>query len=311
MLSFLTEPSFPKAAIGIDADGISVVSIQSEGRGRFGLKRAAAADLPKGLVTPSFAEKNISNQSQFRTILEDAVASAGLMNQREWSVSLPSNTARTAIITLDNGAGKSESEDVLEWKAEQAFGTPAAQMRISLKKLPASEDNRPRFMATAVKLAVIDEFETVFESLNWKAGLILPRALSESNWLTNSHSSTDTMLISGQHDGFTAMLFRGRDPLVVRNVTCTPAERDDEIYRLLMFYNDRFSGNSEMLPLSAVLAIGKDLAPDKIRKISTEAFGSPINVLDPADVGFQSPLTGSITFESVAAPAALASLSLR
>lgn len=310
MLSFLTEPGFPKAAIGIDADGISVVSIQGEGRGRYGLKQAAAVDLPKGLVSPAFTEKNLSNAAQFRVILEEAVASAGMLNQREWSVSLPSNTARTAILTIETG-GKGETEEVLDWKAEQAFGAPASQLRISLKKLSANDAGKARFMATAVKLAVLDEYETVFESLNWKTGLILPRVLSESNWLTNTVKVADSMLISGQNDGFTAMLFRGSDPLVVRNVTCTPAERDDEIYRLLMFYNDRFADLDAGTSLGAVLAIGSDLAPEKLRKISTEAFGAAVNVLGPEDIGFQLPYSNSIRFDTVAAPAALASLGLR
>lgn len=310
MLSFLTEPGFPKAAVGIDAAGVSVVSIQSEGRGRYGLRQAAAVDLPKGLVTPGFTEKNIANQSQFRVILEEAASSAGLLGQREWSVSLPSNTARTAILNIENG-GKGETEEVLDWKAEQAFGTPASQLRISLKKLDSNESGKSRFMATAVKLSVLDEYETVFESLNWKAGLILPRVLSESSWLTNTVTATDSMLISGQDDGFTAMLFRGGDPLVVRNVTCTPAERDDEIYRLLMFYNDRFASPDSAASLGAVLAIGNDLAPEKLRKISTEAFGTAVTVLGPDEVGFQLPYSNPIGFDTIAAPAALASLGLR
>lgn len=309
MLSFLTEPGFPKAAIGIDADSISVVSIQNEGRGRCGLKQAAAVDLPKGLLVSGFLEKNLANPSQFRVILEEAVASAGMLNQREWSISLPSNTARTAILTIENG-GKGETEEVIEWKAEQAFGAPASQLRISLKKLSSSETGKLRFMATAVKLAVLDEYETVFESLNWKTGLILPRVLSESNWLTNTVKLADSMLISGQNDGFTAMLFRGNDPLVVRNVTCTPAERDDEIYRLLMFYNDRFADQDAGTSLAAVLAIGNDLAPEKLRKISTEAYGTAVNVLGPDDIGFQLPHSNTIRFDTVAAPAGLASLGL-
>ena len=52
------------------------------------------------------------------------------------------------------------------------------------------------------------------------------------------------MLISGQNDGFTALLLRGTEPSVVRSVTCEQNEIDDEIYRLLMFYNDRFGGET-------------------------------------------------------------------
>ncbi|HRJ87110.1 MAG: hypothetical protein JNK51_00825 [Blastocatellia bacterium] len=312
MLSFLTQPNYPQAAIGIEIDSISVVALQRESRGVFSLKQAASVELPNGLVNPNFTEKNISSPVQFRISLEEATASAGMLNQRSWSVSLPSNSARSAILTLENGVkGKAENEEVLDWKAEQAFGTPAAQLRISRHKIAPDPEGRARFLATAVKLSVIDEFETVFEELGWKAGLILPRAICEANWLLANGNPSDTLLISSQSDGFTAFLIRDREPNVIRTVTCTEAERDDEIYRLLMFYNDRFAENRGDLTLGTFLSIGADLVPAKIREISMEALGRALTILRPEDVGMRLPSSGGIRFDSVAAPAALASLGWR
>ena len=98
---------------------------------------------------------------------------------------------------------------------------------------------KARYFATAVKLGVIDEYETIFEMLGWQAGLILPRAVSEAGWLFDKNNKSDSLLISAQPDGFVALILRGDEPTVVRSVTCTETERDDEIYRLLMFYRDR------------------------------------------------------------------------
>jgi len=308
MLSVLTEPNFPKAAIGLEREAVTALALQKEGRGQYGVAQAATIELPSNLLTPSFVEKNISSPEELRVLLEEAVVSAGLGRQRNWSVSLPSNTARTAILTLDTGSAKNETEESLDWKAEQSFGAPAGDLRVTRHKISNDRDGRSRYFATAVKLAVIDEYETIFESLGWTAGLILPRAVSETKWLMGTAGEADSLLLSSQNDGFTALLLRGDEPAVVRSVTCTVNERDDEIYRLLMFYNDRFADGRGVL--ENLLVVGKDFLPAKIKEISTEALGRTLRVLRSDDVGLNVPV-GGLSFDDLAAPAGLASYGWR
>ena len=72
MLPALTQPKYPKAAIGIERDRLTMLSIQREGRGQFSLKQAASVDVPPGLIEPSFLEKNIRNQTELLYLLEEA-----------------------------------------------------------------------------------------------------------------------------------------------------------------------------------------------------------------------------------------------
>lgn len=298
----------PKAALGLDKDSITAVALQKEGRGRFGIKQAATIELPENLLNPSFLEQNISNLAEFSVLLEEAVTTSGLLNQKRWSVSLPSGSARTAILSLDSvPASKKESEEILDWKAEQTFGAPAAEMRISRQKVEPGPEGKPRYFATAVKLSVIDEYETIFENFGWKAGLILPRVVSEAKWLTNGPDGSDSLLISSQPDGFTGLLLRGSEPAVVRTVTCSESERDDEIFRLLMFYHDRLAGQSNGNLLDKLLIVGKDIVPAKIKEISSEAFGRALRILTPDDIGLNIPVS-SLSFDDIAAPAGLAAL---
>jgi len=310
MFSVLTEPNYPKAAIGLEREAVTALALQKEGRGQFGVRQAATIELPTNLLTPSFVERNIASSEELRVLLEEAVVSAGLANQRNWSVSLPSNTARTAILTLDNATtGKGETEEVLDWKAEQSFGAPTGELRITRQKISNDREGRSRYFASAVKLAVIDEYETIFESLGWTAGLILPRAVSETKWLMGNER-TDSLLLSSQTDGFTALLLRGDEPAVIRTVTCKKNERDDEIYRLLMFYNDRFADPNSGGLLETLLVVGKDMLPAKIKEISTEALGRALRVLRAEDVGLNVPV-GRLSFDDLAAPAGLASYGWR
>lgn len=310
MFSSLTQPKYPQAALGLESETVTALALQKEGRNQFGIKQAATIELPTNLLVPNFLEKNIANVEELRVLLDEAVMNAGLGKQKRWSVALPSNTARTAILTLDTEpASKEELAEVLDWKSEQVFGASAGDLRITRQKISSDRDGKARYFATAVKLAIIDEYETLFETQGWQAGLILPRAVGESNWLIDTKNNTDALLISSQTDGFTALLMRGDEPTVVRTVTCAENERDDEIFRLLMFYRDRLTNENHNV-LEKLLLIGKDFIPAKIREISAEALGKAVDILRPEDVGLNIP-AANLRFDDIAAPAGLAALGLR
>lgn len=308
MLETLTQPNYPKAALGLEQESVTALALQKEGRGRFGIRQAATLDLPVNLLVPSFTEHNISSPNEMLVLLEEVTATAGLRKQKRWSVSLPSNTARTAILTLENEpAAKNELTEILDWKSEQTFGVPSGDLRISRRKIKPDASGKVRYFATAVKLSVVDEYETLFERLGWHAGLLMPRAVCEANWLADAKSKADSLLISSQSDGFTALLLRGDEPTVVRSVTCTESETDDEIYRLLMFYRDRFGEDSSDNFLQRVLVVGKEFAPAKLKDIAAEALGRTLNILRPEDVGLSMPAQ-NLNFDDLAAPAGLATL---
>lgn len=299
------QPNYPKCALGLEAEYVTAVAVQGEGRGHIGIRQAASVELRPGILAPSFLERNILDQSELVSIIEDVCVRSGLAGQKRWSVSLPGNTARTSILTLESEpASKKELTEIIDWKAEHAFGAPAEELRLSLDKISHDREGKVRYFATAVRLSVIDEYETLFESFGWKAGLILPRALSEANWLVDRASRRDSLLISSQNDGFTAVLLRGAEPVVVRNVTCAPDETDDEIYRLLMFYNDRLAAAAAEA-LDRVLIVGKGVDRNRVRAISGEALGRELRILSPEDVGLNLPV-GSMSFDDVAAPAGIA-----
>ena len=308
MFSALTEPNYPKAALGIEADSVTALGLQKEGRGQFGIKQAAIVELPEHLLVPSFTEQNIHGAGEMLALIEEAVLNAGMKRQKSWSVSLPSGSARTAILTLDTvPASRQELTEILDWKSETSFGVPAGEMRISRQKITPDTEGKARYFATAVKLNIIDEYETLFERFGWQAGLILPRAVSEARWLADRKNAVDSLLISAQSDGFTALLLRGDEPTVVRNVTCAESEVDDEIYRLLMFYHDRVADEKSGNLLEKILVVGKNFQPAKIKEVAAEALGRTLKILRPEDVGLNIPV-GSLSFDDLAAPAGLAAL---
>src|SRR5215213_2634777 len=306
MLGSLTKPNYPKAAIGLERDSLTALALERRGKGQYGIKQAATVILPENLLNPNFLEENIASANELIVFLNEVVNNAGLLKQNRWSISLPSATARTAILTLENEpSSKQELEEILDWKAERSFGAPASQLRISQQKISPDAGGKPRYFSTAVKLSILDEYETLFEMMGWKAGLVLPRAVSEAKWLVDSRSQSDSLLISSQADGFTAVLLRGSEPTVVRTVTCTETEVDDEVYRLLMFYRDRFGIEETGNLLEKLLVVGKHFNFNRLREISAEALGTTLRILRPEDVGLNIPAS-SLNFDELAAPAGLA-----
>lgn len=282
-------------------------------RGRGGsstLRRAATVALSESLINPSFDEQNISDPTELTAALKDLATSAGLLQQKRWSVALPDSASRTLIVTLESQpASNAELEEVLTWKMERGFGTSVEELSIARERLPADAQGRDRYLLVATRSSILDEYESVLKPLGWRAGLIVPRHIGEGQWLTMNGSVGDALLLSSSANGFTAVVFRGKQPLIIRSITCEPHECEDELYRILLFYRDRRGGEAAKgQELSRVLVVGELLDKNRVCAIVNETLDSDLRSLSAADVGLQL-TTRELSFDAIAAPAGLATLS--
>lgn len=285
-----------------------MVQLEGSRRSRFGLRRAASIVLPAQLITPGFDESNIANLSELAELLSELATSAGLLRQRKWSVTLPEASTRTLIITLESHVGsRSELEEVLKWKLERGFGAPVEELSISRDRLANDSQGRDRYIAMAVRTAVMAEYESVFSALGWRAGLILPRHMGEACWLTNNGNAGDSLLLSSHDEGFTAVIYRSKQPLILRSINCEADEREDELFRLLLFYRDRLTGADTPPALSRLLVLGSGFSRSRAGEIASETLGSRISALGAEDIGLRIPAS-DLSFDSIAAPAGLATL---
>lgn len=304
----LLTPRFPTAAAGIESDAASVIQLD-RARGGFMVKRAATVRLPAEIVQPNFEQQNINDPSELARALTDLITSAGLLRQRKWSVCLPETTARSAILTIEGTPhSRRELEEVFEWKIERSFGVPSAELRLSREQLAPDAQRQTRYLVNAIRVDVLAEYEFVFASLGWHAGLILPRHAGEEQWLRNGHQG-DGLLLTAHHEGFTAVLMRGNRPLTLRSVLCEPAECDDELHRILLFYRDRasLSSQTDLPAIDRLLVLGDQLDKQRVADIANDALGVRLRPLNAADVGLLLP-AGDVDFDTIAAPAGLARL---
>ena len=310
LLSRLIDPWYPATAIGLEKGIASVVQLERVRGSVCKLRRAATFNIDESLVHPSFDETNIENKAQLAAVLNDLAASAGLLKQKRWSLSLPEAAARTLVLTIESQLQSSaELQDVLRWKIERGFSAPMEELSISRERLQKDAQGRDRYLVIAVRKAILAEYEAVLDSLSWRAGLILPRHMGEAQWLTRNGAAGDSLLLSGSNHGFTGVIFRDRHPLFVRTVECAEDEIEDEFYRLLLFYRDRSTPETGESPgLMRLMVIGDGITKERAGEIVNETTGGDLRPLQAEDLGLQLP-SREFSFDSIAAPAGLATLS--
>jgi hypothetical protein len=308
----LVRPRFPSAALGLESGTASVVYLERARREGFSIRRAATATLPENLIRPSFDEPNIADTNALVLLLSEVALSAGLGKQRKWSMALPEAATRVTILTLESApASRAELEEVLRWKYERSFGAPPEELRVSRDRLSPDAQGRQRYLAAGIRLSILAEYESVFDALGWRTGLILPRHQGEARWITTNGAPGDALLLSSHAEGFTALLMRDKQIVIARSVLCDPEDRDDELYRLLLFYRDRILSNSggegATLPLNRLLVVGEGFDKAHVSQIVNETLEVHLRTLGPVEVGLALP-SNELSFDAIAAPAGLATL---
>jgi hypothetical protein len=308
LLSRLIDPWYPSTALGLEKGVASVVQLERIKGSACKLRRAATFNIDESLVRPSFDEPNVPSDSQLAAVLKDLATSAGLLRQKRWSLTLPEATTRTLVLTVESQSA-SEFQEVLRWKIERGFGATLEELSISKDRLQKDTHGRDRYLVIAIRKTILAEYEGVLDTLGWRAGLILPRHLGEAQWLVRDGSVGDSLLLSGSSTGFTGVIFRDKHPLIVRTVTCTEDEFEDEFYRFLLFYRDRSvpeTGAGE--GLARLMVIGEGITKQRAGEIVNETTGGDLRPLQAEDLGLQLP-SRDFSFDSIAAPAGLATLS--
>ncbi len=125
-----------------------------------------------------------------------------------------------------------------------------------------------------------------------------------------ARAATPSCLVPPRRD-LRRSCFVDKQPLIVRTITCDPHECEDELYRLLLFYRDRRGGEPEQSSqLSRMLIVGNLLGKDRAGEIVSETLEANLRSLGAADLGLQL-VTRELSFDTIAAPAGLATLSWR
>jgi hypothetical protein len=298
LYKYFIAPPLPKNSAAFLEEYFAAVSLNRTSRG-FALESLAVTQLPEGLLAADFDDQNIKDLDELERLCQYTLQMAGLADRRRWSVALPEGAARTFIITIESKpASRAELEEIISWKIERAVAAPTSELRISRQPL-SGDDGQQRYLVTIARQVVLQEYESLFKRLGWRAGLILPRHLGEAQWLMLDQSPEDKMLIASHRCGFSAVILKGREPALVRAETCEPESLLDELYRTAVYYQDRMPGAR----IGTLLVTGNINRLEAQRAIG-DAFGERPALFDPALFGVK--LNEQIEFDQIAAASGLA-----
>jgi hypothetical protein len=303
---YLLSPPAPNTAAGFIDENFAVVDLRRSRHG-FSLASSAVTQLPTGLVTPSFDSENIADPQELAEIVLQTAEAAGLSNKKRWAVALPEGAARTMVVALESKPGnRRELKEVISWKIERVITVPTSELRISRQRM-SRVAGQERYLVTVAREDVISQYESVFYALGWNTGLLLPRHLGEAQWLVWDNEPGDKMLVSANSSGFTSVIMRNGEPMLVRPYACESESRTDELHRFALYYRDRLAEQTgESVNLAGMLVLG-GINPIEAQQAVSDAIDSQPRLLDPAEFGID--LTGeAIVFDHLAGAAGLATL---
>jgi hypothetical protein len=270
-LSVLTRPRLPRNAVSVEGYEIAAVELRRRGR-RFVATNVAHESLAPGLCVPSFARPNIPNPDALATALDRLVQLAGLGRRQRWSAVLPEAVVRTLTVSLESvPATRDELNQVLEWKVERLTGTPAQELRIERQFVAAGRS--PKFLVLAARKSVLAEYESLFATLDWKVGLLVPRIAGEASWLDWDPTPGDKLVVAARDGALTAAFVRSGEVLLVRPLDEDPARFDDEIFRLALYYRDRVAESSDRATVTRLMTCGA-IDAERLSEVVGNALGT-------------------------------------
>ena len=117
----------------------------------------------------------------------------------------------------------------------------------------------------------------------WKVGMLLPRHLGEAQWLMWDDAPGDKILVSGNRSGFTSVIVRNGEPVLVRTCVCDRQSQADELHRFALYYRDRLNPGGGAV-LSRILATG-GIDMIEARRAVADATDSEPLAIDAAEFG--------------------------
>ena len=304
--NFLSAPTMPHISLAVTSSHVALVEMHKRG-GNLIPKKLGVQNFREGLVVPSLSETNIKSEVEFIDLLRNISEQAGFGKKLSLSLSLPEGSARSLVVNLDHKpATRTELTQMIEWKMSRTTNIKASEMRMDFQEL-SSENGQPRWLVSAVNSHVIQQYERLLDQLGWHAGVVLPQHIGEAQWLLRNQldDNQDQVLVSVNPNGFVVVIVRGEEPLLIREITCELNEREDEFYRLMIFYKDKYAPSQS---LKNMLVLGEPNEQVIFSQALASALQDHPQKLSPASLGLA--LEPSTPFNRFAAAAGLAATSL-
>ena len=176
-----------------------------------------------------------------RPIVRELLTHAGFKGS-EIAVVVPDETARIAFLTAENPSKNAEEQRTfIRWKLKKSIPFDVDAAQVAYRVLGPHRGGIGVDMLVALSpRSVIQEYETLFDSLEIHAGMVVPSTLAALN-LFNAPVA-DTLFLKVAPDCVTTTVFQNRRVQFYRRVT--DVSLYDAVYPTVLYYQDKLGGKA-------------------------------------------------------------------
>ena len=160
----------------------------------------------------------------------------------EIAVVVPDEMVRVAFVTAEHPSKDPEEQRTfIRWKLKKSvpFDVDSAQVAYRLVG-PHRGGAGVDFLVALAPRSVVQEYETLFETLDIHAGIVLPSTLAALNLF--QPPAGDTLFVKVAPDCIATVVFQNRRVQFYRRVT--DVSLYDAVYPTVLYYQDKLGGTS-------------------------------------------------------------------
>jgi type IV pilus assembly protein PilM len=230
-----------------------------------------------------------------RPAIRDVLNQVGF-NGSEIVVVVPDEVAKISLLTAENPSRNVEEQHTfIRWKLKKTIPFDVDTAQVAYKVLgPHNGGTGVDMLVVLSPRSTVHEYETLFESMDIHAGMILPSTLAAMNLL---HAPAgDALFVKVAPDCITTTVFQNRRVQFYRRVT--DSSMYDAVYPTLMYYQDKLGGKA--LEQLFVCGYGQDLSAS-LEEIH-QKLGLAAQRLEPKGTeDIFKPVLGAVHFRAEAA----------
>jgi type IV pilus assembly protein PilM len=221
------KPQTPVWACEITSKHVIAAGVGSR-RGRITDKWAAELPAGAAVATARPAIRDLLNQVGFKG--------------SEIVVVVPDEAAKISLLTAENPSRHVEEQQTfIRWKLKKTIPFDVDTAQVAYQVLgPHNGGAGVDMLVVLSPRSIVQEYETLFESMDIHAGMILPSTLAALNLLRAP--AGDALFVKVSPDCITTTVFQNRRVQFYRRVTDSSVY--DAVYPTLMYYQDKLGGKA-------------------------------------------------------------------
>jgi hypothetical protein len=229
---FIQEP-LPHSAIQMASSYISGIHVSAKEKK---VRSYFILPLEKGVIEPSFNQKNIKNPSLLERRVKEGLDRLHL-SERRLACLIPELSLKVFVFSFDSlPPSRKEREQVIRFRVKKQLPLFPDDARISLDVIRSS--NALRVLAAVARSAIIAEYEDFFARLNLKVRTLGIPSLSLSHLMAKSKEE-DFLLVNIEEDFFSLLaildsgvsLYRSKSFMAESQGTFSELQRIEQIIK--------------------------------------------------------------------------------